>query len=85
MIQNGEEDVERKHQLKLLRQLCLPAMCFLLHTVLHSTKQYQQCLKLADVISSEQHKIYQVSKQIWDPFKILSAFSNLVKHDSLEK
>lgn len=76
--ENGEEDVERKHQLKLLRQLCLPAMCFLLHTVLHSTKQYQQCLKLADVISSEQHKIYQVFAK-----EEMAKFLRLLRESSL--
>uniref|UniRef100_A0A4W3IDI9 Nuclear pore complex protein n=1 Tax=Callorhinchus milii TaxID=7868 RepID=A0A4W3IDI9_CALMI len=58
--EDAEEDAERSHQMDLLRQLCLPMMGFLLHTVLHSTKQYQECLKLADVISSEQQKLYQV-------------------------
>eukprot|EP00061_Rhincodon_typus_P017984 g46948.t1 len=58
-FKDAEEDAERSHQLNLLRQLCLPMMCFLLHTVLHSTKQYQQCLKLADIVASEQHKLYQ--------------------------
>lgn len=45
----------------LLRKLCLPMMCFLLHTVLHSTGQYQECLRLADMVASERHKLYSVS------------------------
>ncbi|NXU32949.1 NU107 protein, partial [Thalassarche chlororhynchos] len=44
----------------LLRKLCLPMMCFLLHTVLHSTGQYQECLRLADTVASERHKLYTV-------------------------
>ncbi len=44
----------------LLRQLCLPLICFLLHTVLHTTQQYKQCLQLADIIASEQHQLYTV-------------------------
>ncbi|KAM4036684.1 nuclear pore complex protein Nup107 [Anomaloglossus baeobatrachus] len=57
---DADEDPERKHQMDLLRNLCLPMMCFLLHTVLHNTDQYQECLRLADVISSETQKLYKV-------------------------
>ncbi|KAM5171329.1 nuclear pore complex protein Nup107 isoform 1-T1 [Mantella aurantiaca] len=57
---DAEEDPERKNQMTFLRSLCLPMMTFLLHTVLHKTKQYQECLRLADVISSENHKLYKV-------------------------
>ncbi|PKU48558.1 hypothetical protein llap_1186 [Limosa lapponica baueri] len=55
-----EDDPERTHQMILLRKLCLPMMCFLLHTVLHSTGQYQECLRLADMVASERHKLYTV-------------------------
>ncbi|KAM9311684.1 nuclear pore complex protein Nup107 [Gastrophryne carolinensis] len=57
---DAEEDLERKSQMISLRSLCLPMMTFLLHTVLHNTKQYQECLRLADIISSKTHKLYQV-------------------------
>ncbi|XP_064417789.1 nuclear pore complex protein Nup107 isoform X1 [Latimeria chalumnae] len=67
--EDAEEDAERRHQMKLLRSLCLPMMCFLLHTVLHSTKEYQECLRLADVVSSEQYKLYRVFSK--DEFKKL--------------
>ncbi|XP_048789551.1 nuclear pore complex protein Nup107 isoform X2 [Lagopus muta] len=58
--EDAEEDPERTHQMILLRKLCLPMMCFLLHTVLHSTGQYQECLRLADMVASERHKLYTV-------------------------
>uniref|UniRef100_A0A8D1AV61 Nuclear pore complex protein n=1 Tax=Sus scrofa TaxID=9823 RepID=A0A8D1AV61_PIG len=58
--EDAEEDHERTHQMVLLRQLCLPMLCFLLHTILHSTGQYQECLQLADMVSSERHKLYLV-------------------------
>ncbi|KAM4747248.1 nuclear pore complex protein Nup107 [Rhinophrynus dorsalis] len=58
--EDAEEDPERRHQMVLLRRLCLPMMCFLLHTVLHNTKQYQDCLRLADLVSSEHQKLYTV-------------------------
>ncbi|XP_018109458.1 nucleoporin 107kDa S homeolog isoform X3 [Xenopus laevis] len=58
--EDTEEDPERSHQMVLLRRLCLPMMCFLLHTVLHNTKQYKDCLRLADIVSSENQKLYTV-------------------------
>ncbi|XP_062931624.1 nuclear pore complex protein Nup107 [Cynocephalus volans] len=58
--EDAEEDHERAHQMVLLRKLCLPMLCFLLHTILHSTGQYQECLQLADMVSSERHKLYLV-------------------------
>ncbi|XP_067027190.1 nuclear pore complex protein Nup107-like [Acropora muricata] len=66
MVDQGEEEEEdssRKHQLQLLRQLCLPLICFLLHKVLHSTEQYKQCVKIADVIASEQYQLYKVFRK----------------------
>ena len=54
-------DEQRAHEMKLLRQLSLPPLCYLLHTVLHSTQQYQDCLHLAGVVASEQHTLYSVS------------------------
>lgn len=62
--EEGEvEGSSRSHQLELLRQLCLPLICVLLHNVLHSTEQYKQCLQLADVISSEQYQLYKVFRK----------------------
>ncbi|XP_059539531.1 nuclear pore complex protein Nup107 isoform X3 [Myotis daubentonii] len=58
--EDAEEDHERTHQMILLRKLCLPMLCFLLHTILHNTGQYQECLQLADMVSSERHKLYLV-------------------------
>ncbi|MBN3313563.1 NU107 protein, partial [Atractosteus spatula] len=58
--EDAEEDPERSHQMTLLRRLCLPMMCFLLQTVLHSTRLHQESLRLADIIASEQHRLYQV-------------------------
>ncbi|XP_052021291.1 nuclear pore complex protein Nup107 isoform X2 [Apodemus sylvaticus] len=58
--EDAEDDAERTHQMALLRKLCLPTLCFLLHTILHSTEQYQECLQLADMVASERHKLYLV-------------------------
>lgn len=40
--QGGRDDPARHKQMKLLRQLCLPKLCFLLHNVLHSTQNYKK-------------------------------------------
>uniref|UniRef100_T1DA21 Nuclear pore complex protein n=1 Tax=Crotalus horridus TaxID=35024 RepID=T1DA21_CROHD len=58
--EDTEDDPERSHQMIMLRKLCLPMMCFLLHTVLYSTGQYQEDLRLADLIASDRHKLYMV-------------------------
>ncbi|XP_015261194.1 PREDICTED: nuclear pore complex protein Nup107 [Gekko japonicus] len=58
--EDAEDDPERSHQMIMLRKLCLPTMCFLLHTVLYRTGQYQEDLRLADLIASERHKLYMV-------------------------
>ena len=49
-FQDEEEDSQRSHQLELLRQLCLPLTCYLLHNVLYSTEQYKQVLSLLFLI-----------------------------------
>ena len=35
-------DERRSHQLSFLRETCLPQVCFILHTVLHSTEQFRK-------------------------------------------
>ena len=51
----------RLQQMALLRQLVLPGLCFLLHKVLHSSKEYAECIQLADIIASEKYALYKVS------------------------
>ncbi|XP_056311527.1 nuclear pore complex protein Nup107 [Danio aesculapii] len=58
--EDAEEDSERSHQMTLLRRLCLPMMSFLLLTVLQRTERHQESLRLADIIASDQHKLYEV-------------------------
>ncbi|KAL0967258.1 hypothetical protein UPYG_G00249980 [Umbra pygmaea] len=55
-----EEDPERGHQMALLRRLCLPMMSFLLLTVLQRTDRHQDSLRMADIIASDQHRLYEV-------------------------
>ncbi|CAC5377452.1 NUP107 [Mytilus coruscus] len=66
MVDQKEEEVpdqNRQQQMKLLRQLVLPGLCFLLHKTLHTSQQYAECLQLADVIASEQHLLYKVFRK----------------------
>ncbi|XP_030575601.1 nuclear pore complex protein Nup107 [Archocentrus centrarchus] len=57
---DSEQDSERSHQMAVLRSLCLPRLSFLLLSVLQSSSRHQEALRLADIISSDQHRLYQV-------------------------
>ena len=62
-MDSGEEhtgDNLREEQLKGLRRLVLPGLTFLLHNVLHTSEQFTECLKLADIVTSEHYKLFQV-------------------------
>jgi len=50
-----EDDVE----LIYLRKLCIPEVIFLLHTLLHTTENYDQAVALADIVASEVHGLYE--------------------------
>uniref|UniRef100_A0AAY4EK81 Nuclear pore complex protein n=1 Tax=Denticeps clupeoides TaxID=299321 RepID=A0AAY4EK81_9TELE len=58
--EDAEEDSDRAHQMAMLRRLSLPMMAFLLQTVLQRTQRHKESLRLADVIASEQHRLYEV-------------------------
>lgn len=60
-IQDSEQDSERSHQMAVLRSLCLPRLIFLLLSVLQSSCRHQEALRLADIVSSDQHRLYQVT------------------------
>ncbi|XP_078098937.1 nuclear pore complex protein Nup107 [Sander vitreus] len=63
MIDNRPDsgpDSERRHQMAALRSLCLPRLTFLLLSVLQNSSRHQEALRLADIISSDQHRLYQV-------------------------
>ncbi|KAK5622472.1 hypothetical protein CRENBAI_002992 [Crenichthys baileyi] len=59
-VHESEPDEERSHQMAALRSLCLPRLTFLLLSVLQSSSRHQEALRLTDIISSDQHKLYQV-------------------------
>uniref|UniRef100_A0A7N8WVN6 Nuclear pore complex protein n=1 Tax=Mastacembelus armatus TaxID=205130 RepID=A0A7N8WVN6_9TELE len=58
--EDSEQETERSHQMAALRSLCLPRLSFLLLSVLQSSSRHQEALRLADIISSDQHRLYQV-------------------------
>ncbi|XP_041636223.1 nuclear pore complex protein Nup107 [Cheilinus undulatus] len=58
--QDSEQDSVRSHQMASLRSLCLPRLSFLLLSVLQNSSRHQEALRLADIISSDQHRLYQV-------------------------
>ena len=62
-MDSGEEysgDNLRQEQLEGLRRLVLPGLTFLLHNVLHTSEQFTECLKLADIVTSEHYKLFKV-------------------------
>ena len=58
-----EADRQRLLEVDYLRRLCLPQLVLLLHTVLHSTGQYEKAVGVADLVASEQHCLYEVYVQ----------------------
>ena len=55
-------DEQRERELQLLRRLCLPPLCFLLHSILHSAEVFEEVSTIAEVVASEQHQLYKVNK-----------------------
>jgi len=51
----------RSEQLAALRRLCLPMVTTLLVTIFTAAGRHVECLRLADLIASEQHRLYEVS------------------------
>lgn len=61
---NGEpctsENELREHQLEKLRELCIPKVTLLLHSVMSEMNEHDGCIQLADILASEQHQLYKV-------------------------
>lgn len=55
----GDRDEVLLQQLQSLRQTCIPEVCFLLHSVLHSSALYKKCLQISDVITSDTYMLYK--------------------------
>ncbi|CAD6999399.1 nuclear pore complex protein Nup107 [Ceratitis capitata] len=50
----------RQIQLEKLRSICIPEVVLLLHKVLHSSGDYQGCVKLSEEIATENRQLYKV-------------------------
>jgi nuclear pore complex protein Nup107 len=55
----GGKDDSILQQLKAIRQICLPEVCSLLHSVLHSSGLYKKCLRISDLVASEVKEMYK--------------------------
>ena len=58
-VEGFSTDQEREAELASLRRLLVPRTVTLLHSLLHSTGQHQQCVALADTVADEGHALYQ--------------------------
>ena len=65
--EDGEEEASataaasysnRKPEIEYLRRTCLVEVVFLLHSVLHETKQYRKAIQLSDIIARPHKPIY---------------------------
>lgn len=54
------EDELREHQLKKLRELCIPKVTLLLHSVMSEMNEHDGSIQLADILASEQYQLYKV-------------------------
>lgn len=57
------EEILRDHQMEKLRNLCIPKIVLLLHSVMTEMNESAECIKLADILASEQYQLYKVSLQ----------------------
>ncbi|KAI4486930.1 hypothetical protein M0802_012187 [Mischocyttarus mexicanus] len=55
-----QEEVLREHQLKKLRELCIPKIALLLHTVMSEMNEHADCIQLADILACEQYQLFEV-------------------------
>ena len=61
---------QRRTEMEYLRRTCLVETVFLLHTVLHNTRQYKEALEISNMVASEVYS--EFSKD--DMKKLLSLF-----------
>ncbi|CAK9831014.1 Nuclear pore complex protein Nup107 [Anthophora retusa] len=54
------EEESREHQMEKLRQLCIPKIALLLHSVMSEMNEHAGCIQLADILASEQYQLYKV-------------------------
>ncbi|XP_033322912.2 nuclear pore complex protein Nup107 [Megalopta genalis] len=55
-----QEEESREEEMEKLRQLCIPKITLLLHSVMTEMNEHAGCIQLADILASKQHKLYKV-------------------------
>ncbi|GAB1607838.1 nuclear pore complex protein Nup107-like [Argonauta hians] len=60
---DGDVDETRNHQMKLLRQIYVPGFVTQLHQVLTLSEQHAECMQLAELITDEKNRLYEVFSQ----------------------
>ena len=55
-----EINSERRTQQEILRTMYIPIMCFLLYSLLKDSGYYQSCLRISNIVASEDYKLYQL-------------------------
>ena len=63
-------DEQRRTEMEYLRRTCLVETVFLLHTVLHNTRQYKEAVEISNMVASEVYS--EFSKE--DMKKLLNLF-----------
>lgn len=74
------EDELREHQLEKLRELCIPKVTLLLHSVMSEMNEHAECIQLADTLASEQYQLYKVcidSKIIYSEYGNMNFTENV--------
>lgn len=56
----SSDEVLREHQLEKLRELCIPKIALLLHSVMSEMNEHAGCIQLGDTLASEQYQLYKV-------------------------
>ncbi|XP_029042532.1 nuclear pore complex protein Nup107 [Osmia bicornis bicornis] len=54
------EEISRERQMEKLRELCIPKITLLLHSVMSEMNEHAGCIQLADILASEQYQLYKV-------------------------
>ncbi|XP_003703721.1 nuclear pore complex protein Nup107 [Megachile rotundata] len=57
------EEISREKQMEKLRELCIPKITLLLHSVMSEMNEHAGCIQLADILASEQYQLYKVFKK----------------------
>lgn len=55
------DEESRESQMEKLRELCIPKITLLLHSVMSEMNEHAGCIQLADILASEQYQLYKVS------------------------